>query len=141
MGYNTTYSLTWAARPGHKVEPSCRCKGNPTHAKFCATCGTPIGFTALNYLVAKYIEDHNVDENSDMSYCLEPDGTSSEPCKWYEHVEEMKKMSLAFPNVLFTLAGEGEESGDVWRKYFLNGKVQVSKIKMEFDPFDPIKLV
>jgi hypothetical protein len=60
--------------------------------------------------------------------------------KWYEHEEDMKKLSLQFPDVLFTLSGEGEEAGDVWKKYFKNGKVQVAKAVLTIDAFDPKKL-
>ena len=39
-------------------------------------------------------------------------------CKWYEHEEEMRQFSKRFPDVVFKLSGEGEESGDIWVKYF-----------------------
>jgi hypothetical protein len=41
--------------------------------------------------------------------------------KWYEHDDDMCKLSSKFPEVLFTLTGEGEETGDVWRKWYQNG--------------------
>jgi hypothetical protein len=46
-----------------------------------------------------------------------------EPCKWYEHEEDVRKLSAEYPDVVFVLDGEGEEAGDVWRKFFLNGKL------------------
>jgi hypothetical protein len=49
-------------------------------------------------------------------------------------------MSL-FPTVLFTLKGEGEESGDMWFKYFKNGKMQVAMARIEFDSFNEGKLI
>lgn len=48
---------------------------------------------------------------------------NSDDTKWYEHNKDMKEISLKFPDVLFTLNGEGEETGDIWRKYFKNGKI------------------
>lgn len=36
--------------------------------------------------------------------------------------------------------GYGEESGDVWRKFFYNGKVQRCETVIAFDPYDPTKL-
>lgn len=64
----------------------------------------------------------------------------AEKCKWYEHEEDMRRFSKLYPFILFELSGEGEESGDIWRKYFLNGKMQYCKSKIEFEPFDETKL-
>jgi len=44
------------------------------------------------------------------------------------------------PRVLLTLNGEGEESGDIWVKYYLNGKMQYEHSKIVLGPFDPSKL-
>lgn len=44
--------------------------------------------------------------------------------KWYGHDEDLIKVSKNYPDVLFTLDGEGEESGDVWRKYYKNGETE-----------------
>jgi hypothetical protein len=60
--------------------------------------------------------------------------------KWYEHEDDMKNFSKLFPKVLFTLEGTGEEAGDMWVKYFQNGKMQVAKAKIEFEPYDPKKM-
>lgn len=58
--------------------------------------------------------------------------------KWYDHEEDTKKISKKYPDFLFKLKGHGEEAGDVWLKYFLNGKMQ--KAKITFEEFDPQKL-
>lgn len=52
----------------------------------------------------------------------------------------MKSMSLKFPDVLFTLHGDGEEQGDEWRKYFLNSKMQLYRAQVTFAPFNPKEL-
>lgn len=67
-------------------------------------------------------------------------GGNGECCKWYEHDEEMLRVSMKFPQVLFTLRGEGEEHGDLWVKYYLAGKTQCSNGVVTFDPFDKDKL-
>ena len=36
--------------------------------------------------------------------------------KWYDHDEDMIKLSLRFPDYTFILEGEGEENGDLWRQ-------------------------
>jgi len=63
-----------------------------------------------------------------------------EPNKWYEWEEDMRKFSLKYPDVLFTLDGEGEENGDIWTAYFRNGKCQIERAVIQVMPFDPIKL-
>lgn len=41
--------------------------------------------------------------------------------KWYDYNKDMQELSESWPNVLFILSGEGEESGDIWRAYYMNG--------------------
>ena len=55
-----------------------------------------------------------------------------EPRKWYNYKNDMKKLSLAFPNTYFLLYGVGEEQGDVWKAYFCNGKNQTVKATLTF---------
>lgn len=45
-----------------------------------------------------------------------------EQSKWYEHTEELLVVSRAHPDILFVLDGDGEEQGDIWREFFLNGR-------------------
>lgn len=63
-----------------------------------------------------------------------------EPCKWYEHEEDLVALSKKHPDVLFTLHGEGEESGDLWVQYFKGGKTQLEKAHIVFGKFDPKRL-
>lgn len=56
-----------------------------------------------------------------------------EPCKWYDHEKDMKALSVQFPAYAFFLSGEGEEAGDLWKKYFFQGKMQVAKAKITYD--------
>ena len=60
--------------------------------------------------------------------------------KWYEYDENMKTISKKYPETIFILEGEGEESGDIWKRYYLNGKVQVAEAKISYDEFDEKKL-
>src|ERR1700733_15663509 len=59
-------------------------------------------------------------------------GHSPESCKWYEHETDMIKYSKQYPELTFALKGEGEEAGDVWIKYFKNGKITTHR------PFDEL---
>ena len=64
----------------------------------------------------------------------------NETCKWYEHEEHMRTYSKQHPNTLFKLIGEGEENGDMWHKYYLNGKMQEVIPEIVFADFDETKL-
>lgn len=58
-------------------------------------------------------------------------------CKWYDHESDMKIISKKFPNHVFKLHGEGEESGDIWDKWFMNGKMQICIAKIIIPDFNP----
>ena len=50
---------------------------------------------------------------------------AGEDCvKWYEHRTDMVEISEQFPDCVFNLSGEGEDQGDVWNEYYLNGDVE-----------------
>lgn len=65
---------------------------------------------------------------------------SAEACKWYEHDEVMKQISLEYPDILFTLKGNGEEDEDIWTNYYKNGRVQTERAEIKVAPFDESKL-
>lgn len=74
---------------------------------------------------------------SDNKNLLKLEGSEA---KWYDHEEEMRELSRSFPTTLFELHREGEENGDVWDKYFLNGKMQECYAEMTIPPYDESKL-
>lgn len=86
---------------------------------------------------SKEIRQAIIDDDN-LAYAIGPD---SDSCKWYDHEKDMRAFSERFPDVLFELNGEGEESGDIWRKYFRNGKMQKCPARITFDPFDETKLL
>lgn len=61
-------------------------------------------------------------------------------CKWYGHHEEMIELSKQFPETVFCLYGDGEESGDTWYEYYKNGKSQYCPAKITYDEYDENKL-
>jgi len=63
-----------------------------------------------------------------------------EECKWYQHEKDMREYSQRHPKTLFKLSGVGEEAGDIWVEYYLNGKMQRIPAKIVFDDYDPEKL-
>ncbi len=70
----------------------------------------------------------------------ELDFVFEEQCKWYNFEEDMKSFSLQYPTFLFKILTEGEESGDMFTHYFLNGKTQCESAEITFKPFDINKL-
>lgn len=82
--------------------------------------------------------------NDVFMFTKEEDGDTvylaDEPRKWYESTADMKEMSIRFEDVLFKLHGEGEEAGDLWDEYYLNGKHQRCNAILTYEPFDENKL-
>jgi hypothetical protein len=94
--------------------------------------------TGQDHLVGEFVREDG--DKGYQAYALHEDGESGESCKWYDHEDFLKKFSLKHPKALFELSGEGEESGDVWKKYSQNGKVQTCKAVITFPEFDKKKL-
>jgi hypothetical protein len=86
-------------------------------------------------LIGDFLED-----SEDAKWAIESNGDTYDECKWYDHEKDLRAFSKKHPDVLFTLRGEGEESGDIWTEYHKNGKVQVCKARIVFDDFDESKL-
>jgi hypothetical protein len=86
------------------------------------------------------ILDQVENEFEGLNYAIDSDGDSLDSVKWYEHEAEMHFLSLKFPNIVFQLHGEGEESGDVWYKYFKNGSLQHCPAVITFAEYDEKKL-
>ena len=51
--------------------------------------------------------------------------------KWYDHKDDMIRLSKMFPDVKFELHGAGED-GDQWMIYALNGQIENCPGRMEF---------
>lgn len=116
MGYETYHHL--------EVE------GGPAEVR-CPTCGN-IGEWSWEDLIARFVgEKYGWDEE----YCC-----FQEPCKWYEVDEHMMEFSQLYPDYIFIIEGEGEESDDRWRAYYRNGKMHRDQMIMRFPDFDPSTL-
>lgn len=90
--------------------------------------------------IRKFLEQYESDWDSKYWCAHEAIEDYGESRKWYEHESDMRDLSLEFPDMLFTLEGEGDEAGDLWIKYFKNGKIQKAYARIEYDEFDESKL-
>ena len=86
----------------------------------------------------KFLENHEHDYGENFYSDLMTGNVDT--IKWYDHDKDMIALSLKFPDIVFTLKGEGEESGDIWLKYYKNGKMQEARAMITFEKFDPSKL-
>jgi hypothetical protein len=96
------------------------------------------GERTIQEILAELIE---TGEFEYLDYALDEDGDSLEPCKWYDHEADLIEISKRYPDIVFVLKGEGEEPGDLWYKYFKNGKIQRCYAEITFEPYDESKLV
>lgn len=55
---------------------------------------------------------------------------SYDAMKWYEYEEDMIALSKAYPNAMFMLHGDGEDSMDIWNLYCLNGKTEFTRAEI-----------
>jgi hypothetical protein len=53
---------------------------------------------------------------------LDWEGDTRGPEKWYEHETTVCAWSSRYPDTLFLLHAEGEDSDGIWNKYFLGGQ-------------------
>lgn len=60
--------------------------------------------------------------------------------KWYDHDEDMMRLSGRFPDILFSLHGDGENQEDMWDTYYLNGRMQYCGAEITYPPFDESQL-
>lgn len=135
MGYNTKFDLDITDASGHYVSvPELRDEIQ-TAIKLDSLSARELAKYRSDYIaharkVAKQLKDRQ-----EIDYCLSA-CESGEPIKWYEHEGDCRALSKAFPGYLFEIRGAGEEAGDLWVRYYRNGKVQVAKATITYEPFN-----
>ncbi|MGI9570359.1 MAG: hypothetical protein ACR2PH_11620 [Desulfobulbia bacterium] len=87
-------------------------------------CGKNGGFDPILYRASGY----NF-ENGELS-----------ESKWYSYHENMIEVSKDNPDRLFQLDRDGEEKGDIERRYYKNGKYQEVKVEVVYEDFDESKM-
>lgn len=93
--------------------------------------------------------DIKVLDVDEFDHVWEPDELLSTPhelfdgdeCKWYDHDTDMLKVTKKHPGVVFILDGEGEESGDIWRNFYRDGKVLKWRPEINLPDFNEAEFV
>ena len=85
-------------------------------------------------------DDHKTDYEQEIRELSDYEYLFDDVVKWYNFEEDIRAYSKNHPNTVFELSGEGEESGDLWKAYFQNGKMQMCRAKIIYDEFDESKL-
>jgi len=60
--------------------------------------------------------------------------------KWYDVESNMATLSIHFPETVFCLRGEGEDSPDFWEGFWQNGKMVRNQATVEYPLFDPLQM-
>jgi len=87
------------------------------------------------YLIEDFREKYE-----SAKFAINENGESRDSTKWYDNEKDLRAFSKKHPTTLFELSGEGEDSGDQWKKYFKNGKMQTCRAAITFEPFNESKL-
>jgi len=78
-----------------------------------------------------------------FEYVIVDDQTDGVFCfigKWDNYKGLLVNLSLEYPDTLFTLHGEGEDTNDIWNFYVRNGLSQFEKAIITIPDFDETKL-
>ena len=54
---------------------------------------------------------------------------------WYEHEEDLCRISARYPEFTFTLTGVGATNGDLWKKRFRAGRVEEVRAEIVWPEF------
>ena len=84
--------------------------------------------------------DHITDYEQEIIDSTDYSELFEDSIKWYDCEKDMIAYSKNHPNVTFCIDGEGEESGDIWKSYFKDGKVFTTKAELVFEDFSEDKL-
>jgi hypothetical protein len=85
-------------------------------------------------------EDFNINYEQEIADSTDYNDLFDDSIKWYDCEKDMREFSKKYPNTTFLIDGEGEESGDIWKSYFKNGKMFTAKATMVFEEFSIEKL-
>jgi hypothetical protein len=76
------------------------------------------------------------DQFGALGYIFDSGGL--EALYWYEHEEDLLRISALCPEFTFTLTGIGETAGDLWKKRFRAGAVEEVRAEIVWPEFEAI---
>lgn len=123
MGYYTHYQLSWdKPAPDERVVEARKRLGD-------------MADEFVPYVPDQKIVDY-IREHDAILHAVGEDGHDGSQATWYDHEADMRAMSAAFPGVLFTLSGSGEESNDIWKLFFRDGLMCGGEASIVYPEFD-----
>ena len=126
MGYETCYNLTVAQLRSQ----------NPG--------SQPLSYEPQLVAVAPDVEQVIIaqlrEENDEAAYAFDGSGSSLGHVRWYDAKSDLTLFSQEYPDFVFVLGGEGDETGDLWLMYIYNGQVQECPATITYRPFDPMEI-
>lgn len=75
------------------------------------------------------------------SEALDLNGDSKTLVKWYEYESSLCQWSAKYPETIFRLHAEGEDSDGIWDKYFSGGRLIHTERFLGLPVIDPIDLL
>lgn len=76
-------------------------------------------------------------ENENAAYSIDDSGYTQESTKWYDYDKDMRAFSKKFPAIIFLVEGVGEEQPDMWKAWFMNGKMFRADAVITYPDFNP----
>lgn len=80
------------------------------------------------------------DEESEIKFVLDDDGSSLQEGKWYSWESDMRRISTLWPNFTFHLQGTGDQNDDIWAATFRCGKAHIRQAEIKIPEFDESQL-
>lgn len=99
-----------------------------------------MGYYTRHELTIVSGDDYVTDYEQEITDTTDYSSLFDDSIKWYDCEKDMKAYSKKHPSVLFLIDGEGEESGDIWKAYFKNGKMFKPKATLVFEDYNENKL-
>jgi hypothetical protein len=97
---------------------------------------TPAGQARL-----KEVEDalHERGRDDELARAYAPFGYNDDTMRWYDHDDDCQAFSRQFPDIVLGLRGEGEDSEDLWMKFYHDGEIQGGQAEIIYPrcPFTP----